>query len=117
MARFKTIIIETGTAEVVNETGIKTVTLEGIFTSTPTIYIVPSPGDDVAGDRGGATLPSYDVNCFVSSVSKASGVWTFTISTEPKNDTVVQSPAMVTSDGTYTSVKVSWRAIGPTTAF
>jgi len=114
MARFKTIIIETGTTEVATN-GSKTVTLEGTFTSTPSIYALPT--GDAIGDPGGANLPSYDVNCFISSVVKTSGAWTFTINTEPKDDTVTQTAEMIEDDGTYTSVKVAWRAIGPTMAF
>ncbi len=105
MARFKTIMIETGTTEM-SANGSETVTLESTFTSTPTIYALPA-GDNT-GDPGDAEAPSYNANCFVSNITKTTGAWTFMINAEP-TDT---SPAGVNQ----TIIKVAWRAIGPTTA-
>ena len=129
-------IIETGTVEL-DTNGTKTITLESTFTSQPTIYISPGgsadsidpgsahnisaydgqPQDPVP--RGLGAIPSYNVNCYISNISYASGAWTFTVNSEPKNETVqpnndAQTNAHKALYGTYTSVKISWRAMGPT---
>ena len=105
MARFKTVMVETGTT-VMSANGSETVTLTSTFTSTPVIYAMPA-GDNT-GDPGSANAPSYNANCFVTNVTKSTGAWTFTVNTEP-TDTSPQ-------ELNQTVIKVAWRAIGPTVA-
>ena len=105
MARFKTVMVETGTTTMAAN-GSETVTLTSTFTSTPVIYAMPA-GDNT-GDPGDAEAPSYDANCFVSNVTKTTGAWTFLINTEP-TDTGPHATHQ-------TIIKVAWRAIGPTAA-
>ena len=114
MARFNSIMIETGTAQVANS-GTVTIPLDSPFKMAPAINVIAGPaGSD--NDPGGPNVPSFNANVFVTSISKASGAWTFTVNTEGINETVTQSEAMKTSDGTYTNIQIIWRATGPVSA-
>ena len=119
MARFKTVMIETGIAIVDSVTGKSTVTLESPFLQTPVISINTSPNNvDSVEDLGSDILPSFNVNAFVSGVSNSSGLWTFTINSEPKgNITVIQDgQAGGPLNKDYRDVQFIWRAIGPVSA-
>ena len=114
MARFKTIMIETGVAIVDSTTGQKTITLDSPYLSKPAISLTIAP-DRVNStvDPGSEAFPSFNANAFVSGVSNASGFWTFTINTESLgniDDTI--SPA----NDSYKNIQFNWRAIGPVSA-
>jgi len=110
MARFNTIMIETGVAEVAPGSGTKTVILESPFLSSPAIYIVPGTTEDDLSDPGSATVASWNVNAYVSGLGRSSGAWTFIVNTEETPD---ENGAGADA---YKNVKVAWRAIGPVPA-
>ena len=117
MARYNTIMIETGTIlkSTVGDTGILTVNLESAYKNTPVINAIAGPvgsGTDV----GSANLPSFNVNVYITSITKTGGNWSFSLNTEGINEHVVQSEAMKTADGTYGNVQIIWRATGPVSA-
>jgi len=101
MARFKTLMIETGEATV-GDDGTAIITLESPFTSTPTINVNIAPLSTSSGGPGSGSLdlPSSNANCIVTELSKASGLWSFKLETE-------------NSDGDYANIQILWRAIGP----
>ena len=108
-------MIETGT-ELLDELGEKTVVLASTFTSRPTIYI--TPGGDGIEDPGNSMIPSYNVKCYITNLSFATGAWSFKINAEPLDPSITmpQTEAQKVAHGTYTSIRVSWRAIGQTVA-
>ena len=108
-------MIETGTA-LLDEFGEQTVVFESTFTSRPTIYV--TPGGDGITDPGNSMIPSYNVNCFITNLSFSTGAWTFKINAEPLDPSITlpQTEAQKIAHGTYTSIRVSWRAIGQTVA-
>jgi len=114
MARFNTVMIETGVATVAN-TGTLTISLDSPFKSAPAINAIAGPVNSTA-DVGSAKLPSFNANTFITGISKAAGSWSFTINTEGLNEEVVQSAAMETADGVYTNIQIIWRATGPVSA-
>ena len=114
MARFNTVMIETGTATVANA-GTATITLDSPFTGTPVINAIAGPVDSTS-DVGSANLPSFNANTFITGISKEAGAWSFTINTEGINEQVVQSAAMIDADGQFTNIQIIWRATGPVSA-
>ncbi len=114
MARFNTVMIETGTTTVANA-GTATITLDSPFTGNPVITAVAGPIGSTA-DVGSANLPSFNANTFITGISKAAGAWSFTVNTEGINEQVVQSAAMQSADGVFTNIQIIWRAIGPVSA-
>ena len=114
MARFNTVMIETGAATVA-DSGVAIITLESPFKTTPVINAIAGPVGSTP-DVGSANLPSFNANTFITSISKASGAWTFTINTEGINEHVVQSGAMQLADGEFTNIQIIWRATGPVSA-
>ena len=122
MARFNTVMIETGKAIVDNTTGQKTVTLESPFTGTPTVSLTIAPNNlDSTVDPGSSLLPSYNANAYITGLSKDSGNWTFVINTQPLNvkDTPSDHKGIDTtavSASAYKSIQFIYRAIGPVSA-
>lgn len=132
MARFNTVMIETGTAIVDDTTGQKTVSLESPFTGTPTVSLTIAPNNlDSSIDPGSDLIPSYNANAYITGLGKASGVWTFVINTQPLNikgspaealdeNGDVKAPAHKGIDTTkkpeYKSIQFIYRAIGPVSA-
>ncbi len=114
MARFNTIMIETGTVTVADG-GTATVTLESSFTGTPTIYATAGPASTIA-DPGGAVLPSFNANTYVTGLSNTAGSWAFTVNTQEIHPFNAQSGASKTAHGTYTNIQIVWRAVGPVSA-
>lgn len=114
MARFNTIMVETGTATVA-DAGTATISLDSPFTGQPAIVAIAGPIGSTA-DVGSANLPSFNANTFITGISKAAGAWSFTINTEGLNEQVVQSGAMETADGAFTNIQIIWRATGPVSA-
>lgn len=119
MARFKTVMIETGTAIVDSVTGKASVTLASPFLQRPVISINTSPNNvDSVTDLGSDQLPSFNVNAFVSGISNSSGFWTFIINSEPLGHIEVRQDG---DEGgplnkNYRDVQFIWRAIGPVSA-
>ncbi len=107
MARYTTIMIETGTEELL-AAGTKTVLLTSTFTSKPTIYV--TAGGTSTEDPGSATVPAHNVNCYITNLAKDSGAWSFVINAE------LDDPLVKNDENKYTSVQVAWRAIGSTLA-
>ena len=109
-------MIETGNTVVDGATGEKVVLLTSTFTSRPVIHVNVGGGSNV--DPGDSELPSYNVYCYVTDLSFGSGAWSFKINAEPLDPSISlpQSEANKTAHGTYTSIPVSWRAIGSTRA-
>lgn len=114
MARFNTVMIETGVSTVANA-GTLTISLDSPFKSAPAINAIAGPISSTA-DVGSANLPSFNANTFITGIAKSAGVWTFSINTEGLNEHVTQSAAMITADGTYTNIQIIWRATGPVSA-
>ena len=114
MARFNTVMIETGTTTVA-DAGTATITLDSPFTGNPTINAIAGPIGSTA-DVGSANLPSFNANTFITGISKAAGAWSFTINTEALNEHVTQSGPMQAADGVFTNIQIIWRAIGPVSA-
>ena len=113
MARFNTIMIETGVAIVDGASGQKTITLDSPFLQKPNIVLTVAP-DQVNSkiDPGSASLPSFNVSAFVAGVSNASGFWTFTINTEPLGNIDTSRP----ENSEYKNIQFNWKAIGPVSA-
>ena len=114
MARFKTIMIETGVGIVDGASGQRTITLDSPFLQKPAISLTIAPDQENSKiDPGSEVFPSFNANAFVSGVSNASGFWTFTINTESLgniDDTI--SP----ENDSYKNIQFNWRAIGPVSA-
>ena len=110
MARFKTLMIETGAHIVDNSTGLKLITLESPFIGRPTVTATIGPdGTNSLTDPGDENVPSFNANAFISALSNSSGFWTFVINTEKLNETITIAHA----GEKYKSIQVNWRAIGP----